>query len=193
MKYPQGYIFLNAKTKLPPMEVLKKRFPAGADIYVRGVSKASKVLDTRIALLQDVHRYTVKNSAYNMQCVVFCGTAVSDFFLMASTGDILKVYWIDSSEQAKKIKQLSSYINCAMQLDHHIIDVRETYSTLTNYIYSKTGQTLTGDADIERFFSGRDWGATTEAEIHIRQIAKNETRAGVLRRFDLENETETLP
>jgi len=193
MKYPQGYIFLNAKTKLPPMEVLKKRFPAGADIYVRGVSKASKVLDDRIALLQDVHRYTVKNSAYNMQCVVFCGTAVSDFFLMASTGDILKVYWIDSSEQAKKIKQLSSYINYAMQLDHHIIDVRETYSTLTNYIYSKTGQTLTGDADIERFFSGRDWGATTEAEIHIRQIAKNETRAGLLRRFDLEKETETLP
>ena len=193
MKYPQGYIFLNEKTKLPPLDMLEKRFPAGADIYVRGVSKASKVLDDRIDLLQDVHRYTVKNSAYNMQCVVFCGTAVSDFFLMASTGDILKVYWIDSSEQAKKIKQLSSYINCAMQLDHHIIDVRETYSTLTNYIYSKTGQTLTGDADIERFFSGRDWGATTEAEIHIRQIAKNETRAGVLRRFDLENETETLP
>jgi hypothetical protein len=52
---------------------------------------------------------------------------------------------------------------------------------------------LTGDADIERFFSGRDWGATTEAEIHIRQIAKNETRAGLLRRFDLEKETETLP
>lgn len=193
MKYPQGYIFLNEKTKLPPMAVLEKRFPAGADIYVRGVSKASKVLDDRIALLQDVHRYTVKNSAYNMQCVAFCGTAVSDFFLMASTGDILKVYWIDSSEQAKKIKQLSSYINCAMQLDHHIIDVRETYSTLTNYIYSKTGHTLTGDADIERFFSGRAWGTTTEVEIHIRQIAKNETRAGVLRRFDLEKETETLP
>jgi hypothetical protein len=68
--------------------------------------------------------------------------------------------------------------------------VRETYSTLTNYIYSKTGQTLTGDADIERFFSGRDWGTTTEAEIHIRQIAKNETRAGILRRFDLEEHEE---
>jgi hypothetical protein len=33
----------------------------------------------------------------------------------------------------------------------------------------------------------------TEAEIHIRQIAKNETRAGLLRRFDLENELETTP
>ncbi|CAN1540727.1 hypothetical protein MCEMIEM12_01741 [Burkholderiaceae bacterium] len=193
MKYPQGYIFLKDKTKLPPMEVLEKRFPAGADIYVRGVSKASKVLDDRIVLLEELHRYAMKKSDYQMQSVVFCGTGVSDFFLMSNSSNILKVYWIDSSEQAKQIKQLSSYINCATQLDLHITNVREIYSTLTNYIYSKTGHTLTGDADIERFFSGRDWGATTEAEIHIRQIAKNETRAGVLRRFDLENEAETLP
>jgi len=33
---------------------------------------------------------------------------------------------------------------------------------------------------------GRNWGTISEAEIHIRQIAKNETRAGVLRRIDLE-------
>jgi hypothetical protein len=33
---------------------------------------------------------------------------------------------------------------------------------------------------------GRLWGTTSEAEIHIRQIAKNETRAGVLIRLDLE-------
>ena len=76
MKYPQGYIFLNEQTKLPPMDVLEKRFPAGADIYVRGVSKASKVLDDRIVLLEELHRYTVKRSAYTMQCIVFCGTAV---------------------------------------------------------------------------------------------------------------------
>ena len=95
MKYPQGYIFLNEQTKHPPMEVLEKRFPAGADIYVRGVSKASKVLDDRIALLEELHRYAMKKSDYQMQSVVFCGTAVSDFFLMSSQGNILKVYWID--------------------------------------------------------------------------------------------------
>ena len=105
MKYPQGYIFLKDKTKLPPMEVLEKRFPAGADIYVRGVSKASKVLDDRIVLLEDLHRYAMKKSDYQMQSVVFCGTGVSDFFLMSNSSNILKVYWIDSSEQAKQIKQ----------------------------------------------------------------------------------------
>jgi hypothetical protein len=193
MKYPQGYIFLNEQTKLPPMAVLKRKFPAGADIYVRGVSKASKTLDERIALLEDVHRYTVKRSAHTMQCIVFCGTAVSDFFLMSNPDDILKVYWVDSAVEAKKVKELSVYIHYAAELSLQIGRVRETYSNLTNYIHSKTGQTLTGDADIERFFSGRDWGDMTEAEIHIRQIAKNETRAGLLRRFDLENELETTP
>jgi hypothetical protein len=158
---------------------------------VRGASKPSKVLNDRVALLEELHRYAMKKSDYQMQCVVFCGTAVSELFLIAHSSSLLKVYWIDSADQAKKIKQLTSHIYSAMELEHHIIDVRETYSSLANYIYSKTGQTLTGDADIERFFSGRDWGTTTEAEVHIRQIAKNETRAGLLRRFDLENELET--
>ena len=190
MKYPQGYIFLNQTAKLPPLPTVQAWFGGRTAIYVRGVSKPSKVLNERIELLEKLHRYTMKKSDYQMQCVVFCGTAVSELFLIAQTHDLIKVYWVDSANQAKKIKQLSSYINCAMQLDHHIIDVQETYSTLTNYIYSQTGQTLTGDADIERFFSGRGWGTTTEAEIHICQIAKNETRAGVLRRFDLEDQLE---
>ena len=112
---------------------------------------------------------------------------------MTQMDDLIKVYWVDSEDQAKEIEELSRYIDCARQLDIHIVNVRETYSSMSKYIYSKTGQRLTGDADIERFFSGRDWGTRTEAEIHIRQIAKNETRAGVLWRIDLENQLETGP
>ena len=193
MKYPQGYIFLNEKTKLPPLDMLEKRFPAGADIYVRGVSKASKVLDDRIALLEELHRYAMKKSDYQMQCVVFCGTAVSELFLMASTGNILKVYWIDSSEQAQKLKELSKYIRCALQVSHRIYKLQDEYASLAKYIHRKTGQSLVGDTEIERFFIGRNWGTTSEAEILIRQIAKNETRAGVLRRFDLEDQLEKTP
>lgn len=190
MKYPQGYIFLNEQERLPPLSTLQAWFDDTADIYVRGVSNPSKVLDERIALLEDLHRYSIKKSNCQMQCVVFSGTAVSELFLIAETNALIKVYWIDSADQAKKIKQLSRYIHYAMELVNYMDEVRETYQKLTNYIYSKTGQRLTGDADIERFFSGRDLGTTTEAEIHIRQIAKNETRAGVLRRFDLEDSEE---
>ena len=193
MKYPQGYIFLNEQTKLPPMATLQARIGGSVDIYVRGVSKPSKLLDDRISLLEQLHRYAMEKSDYRMQSIVFCGTAVSELFLMIQMDDLIKVYWVDSEDQAKEIEQLSPYIDRARELDIHILNVRETYSSMSKYIYSKTGQRLTGDADIERFFSGRDWGTRTEAEIHIRQIAKNETRAGVLWRIDLENQLETGP
>lgn len=190
MKYPQGYIFLNEKAKLPPLSTLQAWFGGSADIYVRGMSKPSKVLDDRIALLEDLHRYAMKKSDYQMQCVVFCGSAVSELFLIALTNNLLKVYWIDSSEQAHKLKELSKYIRCALQVSHHIYKLQEEYFSLAKYIHRKTGQSLVGDTEIERFFIGRNWGTTSEAEIHIRQIAKNETSAGILRRFDLEEHEE---
>jgi hypothetical protein len=190
MKYPQGYIFLNETAKLPPLATLQAWFGGSADIYVRGVSKPSKVLDDRIALLEDLHRYAMKKSDYQMQCVIFCGTAVSELFLIAHSSSMLKVYWIDSSEQAHKLKELSKYIRCALQVSHHIYKLQEEYLSLAKYIHRKTGQSLVGDTEIERFFIGRNWGTTSEAEIHIRQIAKNETRAGILRRFDLEEHKE---
>ena len=193
MNYPQGYIFLKLTTQLPPLPMIQAWFGSSNAIYVRGVSEPSKVLDERISLLEQLHRYAIEKSDYRMQSIVFCGTAVSELFLMIQMDDLIKVYWVDSEDQAKEIEELSRYIDCARQLDIHILNVRETYSSMSKYIYSKTGQRLTGDADIERFFSGRDWGTRTEAEIHIRQIAKNETRAGVLWRIDLQNQLETGP
>jgi hypothetical protein len=52
MKYPQGYIFLNETAKLPPLATLQAWFGGGADIYVRGVSKPSKVLMTELLCLK---------------------------------------------------------------------------------------------------------------------------------------------
>jgi hypothetical protein len=132
----------------------------------------------------------MKKSDYQMQCLVFCGSAVSELFLIAHSSNLLKVYWIDSAEQAQKLKELSKYIRCALQVSHHIYKLQEEYLSLAKYIHRKTGQSLVGDTEIERFFIGRNWGTTSEAEIHIRQIAKNETRAGILRRFDLEEHKE---
>ena len=60
MKYSQGYIFLNEQTKLPPLATIQAWFGGNAEIYVRGVSKQSKVLDDRIALLEQLHRYAMK-------------------------------------------------------------------------------------------------------------------------------------
>jgi hypothetical protein len=186
MKYPQCYIFLNEKTQFPPLSTLQAWFKAGTEIYVKGLSRDSKVLDNRITLLEELHRHAWKKSDYQMKCIVISDTIVSSTFLIAHSSDLIKVYWIDSPEHAKEIKQVSKHIRMSMSLTHSICSVEKNYSSLSEYIYNKTGSMLVGDAEIQRFFMGRNWGTISEAEIHIRQIAKNETRAGVLRRIDLE-------
>ena len=121
-----------------------------------------------------------------MKCIVISDTIVSSTFLIAHRSDLIKVYWIDSPEHAKELKQVSKHIRMSMSLTHSICSVEKNYSSLSEYIYNKTGSMLVGDAEIQRFFMGRNWGTISEAEIHIRRIAKSETRAGVLRRIDLE-------
>ena len=186
MKYPQCYIFLKEKTQLPPISTLQSWFKTGTEIYVKGLSRDSKVLDDRITLLEELHRHAWKKSDYQMKCIVISDTLVSSTFLIAQSSDLIKVYWIDSPEHAKEIKQVSKHIRMSMNLTHSICSVEENYSSLSEYIYNKTGSMLVGDTEIQRFFMGRNWGTISEAEIHIRQIAKSETRAGVLRRIDLE-------
>lgn len=186
MKYPQCYIFLKEKTQYPPLSTLQAWFKAGTEIYVKGLSRDSKVLDNRITLLEELHRHAWKKSDYQMKCIVISDTIVSSTFLLAHSSDLIKVYWIDSPKHAKEIKQVSKHIRMSMILTHSICSVEENYSSLSEYIHKKTGSMLVGDAEIQRFFMGRNWGTISEAEIHIRQIAKNETRAGVLRRIDLE-------
>lgn len=186
MKYPQCYIFLKEKTQFPPLSTLQAWFKAGTEIYVKGLSRDSKVLDDRITLLEELHRHAWKKSDYQMKCIVISDTIVSSTFLIAHRSDLIKVYWIDSPEHAKEIKQVSKHIRMSMSLTHSICSVEKNYSSLSEYIYNKTGSMLVGDAEIQRFFMGRNWGTISEAEIHIRRIAKSETRAGVLRRIDLE-------
>jgi len=186
MKYPQCYIFLNEKTQFPSLLTLQAWFKAGTEIYVKGLSRDSKVLDNRITLLEELHRHAWKKSDYQMKCIVISDTIVSSTFLIAHRSDLIKVYWIDSPEHAKEIKQVSKHIRMSMNLSHSICSVEKNYSSLSEYIYNKTGSMLVGDAEIQRFFMGMNWGTISEAEIHIRRIAKSETRAGVLRRIDLE-------
>ena len=125
-----------------------------------------------------------------MKCIVFNDTRVSRTFMLANGTDIKKIYWIDSAQKAKDIRRLAVVIRQSQMLSSYIEQSADTYQKLSEYILNKTGQTLVGDPDIHRFVSGRFWGTKSEAEIHIRQIAKNETRAGVLVRLDLDAELE---
>ena len=187
MKYPQGYIFLEEKTQLPVLSTLQAWFGAGTEIYMRNPQKPSKILNDRIALLEELHRYAMKKSDYQMRCIVFCGTCVSSTLLLANGTNVIKVYWIDSAKQAQEIKEVSEIIRTSVLFSNHVHRDQQTYQAMSEYIRKKTNAELVGDDEIQRFFIGRNWWTTSEAEIHIRQIAKNETRAGVLRRIDLED------
>jgi hypothetical protein len=186
MRYPQCYIFLDENSKLPSLSVLQAWFGPKSEVYLQGVSTTSKTLESRITLLQQLHRIAFKKADYQMHCIAFRGTSVSTFFMTAHGESILKVYWIDSPEQAKSIKGVARQIENVAHFRCLLDLVEQSYRSMSNYIYAKTGQSIVGDTDIHRFFIGRHWGSISEAEIHINQIAKNETRAGVLQRLDLD-------
>lgn len=188
MDYPQGYIFLEADTQLTPLKLLKDWFGKKSSIYVKDVSRTSKELNSRIRQLEDVHRFAFDNSDYRMKCIVFKGTCVSSMFIWKHIEKVLKVYWIDSPDHAMKFKLLHNCIEHVMLFDEHISDIEHSYGSVSDYIFSEQGIRPVGDDNIQRFFTGRHWGGFSEAEILVKQIAKNETRAGVLHRLDLESQ-----
>jgi hypothetical protein len=186
MNYPQGYILLKESTKLPPLYTLEAWFETKRGIYVRKVSRTSKELNIKIAQIEELHRFAFNKNDFEMQCIVFSGTAISPAFLWAHIEDILKVYWIDSPEHALHLRYLHECIDVATEFQACIEHLRDSYATVSNYIFWKRGQRPVGDDDLLRYFAGRNWGTFSEAEIHVKQIAKSETRAGILRRIDLE-------
>lgn len=42
MRFPQGYIFLDKKTHLPPLSTVQAWFTSKTEIYVQGFSPKSK-------------------------------------------------------------------------------------------------------------------------------------------------------
>jgi hypothetical protein len=186
MKYPQCYIFLSEKTKLPALEVLQAWFETKRELYVRGVSRTSKKLNDEIDHLKNLHRFVFNRHDGQMQCVVISGTEVNPIFLWAHLNDVLKVYWIDSPKHAMQVHYLYECIYTALHFQDYLSEINDSYHQISKYIFLKTGNKPVGDDDIQRYFMGRAWGTFSEAEIHVKQIAKNETRAGILRRIDLE-------
>jgi hypothetical protein len=185
MKYPQCYVFLSAQAKLPALDVLQEWFETKRDLYVRGVSRTSKCLNAEIDNLENLHCFAFNRHEAPMQCIVFSGTELNPVFLWAHINDVLKVYWIDSLDHAAKMQYLYEAIDTTVHFDECLDHVKDLFNELENYVVTKLGKTLVDDSKIYRFLTGRHWGTLTEVEIYIKQIAKNETRAGVLKRLDL--------
>ncbi len=192
MNYPQGYILLKESTQLPPLSVLQAWFETKRDIYVRNVSKTSRKLNYQISRFEELHRFAFDNDGLQTQCIVFSGTAVSPVFIWAHIQDIVKVYWIDSPHHALHLHHLDECIELATDFQACLEHLELSYKAISEFIYWKRGQRPVGDDALQRYFAGRHWGVFSEAEVHVKQIARNETRAGILRRIDLEGAEETI-
>jgi hypothetical protein len=192
MNYPQGYILLKKSTKLPPLNVLQAWFETKREIYVRNVSRTSRILNHQISRFEELHRFAFDNDDLDLQCIVFSGTAVSPAFIWAHIEDIVKVYWIDSPHHALEIHNLDMCIKLATNFHTCLVQLEIIYNAISEFIYWKRGQRPVGDDALQRYFAGRHWGVFSEAEVHVKQIARNETRAGILRRIDLEGAGEAI-
>jgi hypothetical protein len=173
------------------LEVLKAWFETKREIYVRKVSRTSRKLNKKIERFEELHRFAFKRADYQMQCIVISGTAISPAFLWAHINDILKVYWIDSPEHDEHLSHLDACIELTTDFQACLRHLDFAYTEISNYIYAKLEQRPLGDDILQRYFMGRNWGTFSDVEIHVAQIAKNETRAGILRRIDLEGVDES--
>jgi hypothetical protein len=67
MRFPQGYIFLDKKTHLPPLSTVQAWFTSNTEIYVQGFSPKSKAVEERIRLIKELHRYINRKISASMK------------------------------------------------------------------------------------------------------------------------------
>lgn len=96
-----------------------------------------------------------------------------------------KIYWIDSSKHAESISRVRKAIDTAISFHICLDDANDAYFRVSQFILNHTGDLPFRDAQIDKFFQSRMWGDRSTAEQHLKRIAKNETRAGILNRLDL--------
>ena len=185
MRYPQAYLLVDPRYELPEISVLQKWSLATAPIYVKGVSHASKVLDERINAIKVMHKYLDGKSCAIDNVIVVNNKSLGYFLILALGTFLKKVYWIDDAAQAKKILGVNWAIEAVYEFDSHLDQAHYAYSELVSFISENSEDKVFPDEQIDRLFESRMWGARSTAEHHLKRIAKNETRAGILQRLDL--------
>ena len=76
-------------------------------------------------------------------------------------------------------------IDTAISFHICLHEAYDAYSRVSQFITNHTGESPFKDDQLDRFFQSRMWGDRSTAEQHLKRIAKNETRAGILNRLDL--------
>jgi len=185
MRYPQAYVLIDKQFELPPIKTLQIWCKSKSPVYIQGVSEKNASMEDRISAILEIHGHLDSKSAYSNHVVVFTGKKVGYFLKLAISNFPYKVYWIDSSKHAASIMRVKSAIDTAMTFQIHMHEAHDAYWEVSNFISKHTGDQPFRDEQMDRLFTSRMWGDRSTAEHHLKRIAKNETRAGILNRLDL--------
>ena len=193
MKFPRCYLAIDKKYQLPPLETIQKWVQCNEAVYVEGVSEFDDNLHIQTVDFLEIHYLIHSRVDDDVQLIIFHGKAVNSFLLMALGSHLKKVYWADSEEHLIEINKFAENIECLEIFEDACRRADLALSALTDIIRARTGSGLAGEDAYWRSVSGREhWGNESEAKIVMRKIARDITRAGVLRRIDLEDEPTEL-
>jgi len=193
MKFPRCYLAIDKKYQLPPLETIQKWVQCNEAVYVEGVSEFDDNLHIQTVDFLEIHYLIHSRVDDDVQLIIFHGKAVNSFLLMALGSHLKKVYWADSEEHLIEINTFAENIECLEIFEDACRRADLALSALTDIIRARTGSGLAGEDAYWRSVSGREhWGNESEAKIVMRKIARDVTRAGVLRRIDLEDEPAEL-
>ena len=193
MKFPRCCLAIDKNYQLPPIETIQKWAQCNEAVYVEGVSEFDDNLHIQTVDFLEIHYLIHSRVDDDVQLIIFHGKAVNSFLLMALGSHLKKVYWADSEEHLIEINKFAENIECLEIFEDACRRADLALSALTDTIRARTGSGLAGEDAYWRSVSGREhWGNETEAKIVMRKIARDITRAGVLRRIDLEDEPAEL-
>jgi hypothetical protein len=193
MKFPRCCLAIDKKYELPPLETIQKWVQCNEAVYVEGVSEFDDNLHIQTVDFLEIHYLIHSRVDDDVQLIIFHGKAVNSFLLMALGSHLKKVYWADSEEHLIEINKFAENIECLEIFEDACRRADLALSALTDIIRARTGSGLAGEDAYWRSVSGREhWGDESEAKIVMRKIARDITRAGVLRRIDLEDEPAEL-
>ena len=189
MNFPRCYVAIDKKYELPPLETIRKWAQTDYPVYVQNVSEFDDSLHIQTVDFLDIHDLIHSRVDDDVQLIIFHGKAVSSILLMALGSHLKKVYWADSEEHLNEINRFVHRLKDLEAFKRACNAADSALACLIDLIWEKTGSGIVGDDAYWRSVSGREcWGDKSEAEIVLRKIAGDLSRAGVLRRIDLEDE-----
>ena len=193
MKFPRCCLAIDKKYELPPLETIRKWAQTNDPVYVDNVSEFNEDLHIQTLDVLEIH-YLIHNPTDNdVRMIIFHGAAVGLNLVMALGSQLKKVYWADSEQHFNEIHEFAENIEYLEIFEDSCRRADLALSALADTIRARTGSGLVGEDAYWRSVSGREhWGNKSEARIVMRKIAGDITRAGVLRRIDLEDEPAEL-